>query len=129
MMKPLNIGFIGYGFMGRTHSNAFSKVNNFFDLPYRPVLKAVCARNEKKVKAFAAKWGYETWETDWRKFITRDDIDVSTSPAPTIPTADRRRRRQAGKMILCEKPLSDGDRRPEDGAGHRESRRAEHGLV
>src|SRR5204862_3608983 len=59
-MKKLNIALIGYGFMGRTHSNAFRKVNHFFDLDYQPVLKAVCARDGEKAKAFAAKWGYES---------------------------------------------------------------------
>src|SRR5690349_9715456 len=53
VMKNLNIGLIGYGFMGRAHSNAFRKVSNFFDLEYQPVLKAVCARDKDKVKAFA----------------------------------------------------------------------------
>ena len=57
-MKQLRIGLIGYGFMGRTHSNAFSTVNHFFDLEYRPVLQAVCARDAAKAKSFAAKWGY-----------------------------------------------------------------------
>ena len=56
-MKQLRIGLIGYGFMGRTHSNAFRKVNNFFDLEYQPVLKAVCARDEAKAKAFAEQMG------------------------------------------------------------------------
>ena len=54
MTKPLNIGMIGYGFMGRAHSNAYRQVSQFFDLPYRPVLKAACARNAEKVKEFAA---------------------------------------------------------------------------
>ena len=58
-MKKLNIGLIGYGFMGRAHSNAFRKVPNFFELPYQPVLKTVCARNAERGKAFAAQWGYE----------------------------------------------------------------------
>src|SRR5207244_261384 len=53
MTKPLNVGMIGYGFMGRAHSNAYRKVNNFFDLEYRPVLKAACARSTDKVKPFA----------------------------------------------------------------------------
>ena len=66
MPKPLNIAMIGYGFMGRAHSNAYCKVNHFFDLEYRPVLKAICARDEAKAKDFAAKWGYESVETDWR---------------------------------------------------------------
>src|SRR5688572_15935331 len=76
MPKTLNLGMIGYGFMGRAHSNAFRKVGHFFDLPYAINLKAACARNEEKVKAFAAQWGYESIETDWRKLIERKDIDV-----------------------------------------------------
>jgi predicted dehydrogenase len=106
-MKQLNIGLIGYGFMGRTHSNAFRKVGNFFDLPYQPVLKAVCARNEDKVKAFASKWGYESYETDWRKLIARDDIDVIDIACPNdVHRSIAIAAAKAGKMILCEKPLA-----------------------
>ena len=76
MSKELRIGMIGYGFMGRAHSNAYCKVGNFFDLEVKPVLKAVCARNEENAKAFADNWGYESVETDWRKLIERDDIDA-----------------------------------------------------
>src|SRR5439155_22532309 len=50
-MKKLNVGIVGYGFMGRAHSNAYRKVNNFFDLQYQPVLKAVCARSAGNAKA------------------------------------------------------------------------------
>ena len=76
MTTPLRIGLIGYGFMGRTHSNAYRQAPQFFDLEFQPVLKACCARNEDKIKAFAANWGYESYETDWRKLIARDDIDA-----------------------------------------------------
>jgi predicted dehydrogenase len=107
IMKKLNIGLIGYGFMGRAHSNAFRKAGNFFDLEFEPVLKAVCARDEAKVKAFAGKWGYESYETDWRKLIGRKDIDLVDIACPNnvhreiaIAVA------QAGKMITCEKPLA-----------------------
>ncbi|MBH58566.1 MAG: Gfo/Idh/MocA family oxidoreductase [Planctomycetaceae bacterium] len=105
--KPLNIGMIGYGFMGRTHSNAYCKVNNFFDLEYKPVLKAACARNAERVQAFADTWGYESVETDWRALIARDDIDAVDICTPNnlhkeIALACA----EAGKMILCEKPLS-----------------------
>ena len=65
-MKNLNVGIVGYGFMGRTHSNAYRQVNNFFPLKHRPVLKAVCGRDAAKVKAFADNWGYESVETDWK---------------------------------------------------------------
>jgi myo-inositol 2-dehydrogenase/D-chiro-inositol 1-dehydrogenase len=106
-MKKLNIGLIGYGFMGRAHSNAFRKVSNFFDLEYQPVLKAVCARDEGKVKAFASKWGYESYETDWKKLLARKDIDVVDIACPNdMHYAIAMAAVKAGKMILCEKPLS-----------------------
>jgi myo-inositol 2-dehydrogenase/D-chiro-inositol 1-dehydrogenase len=106
-MKKLNVGLIGCGFMGRTHSNASRKVTNFFDLEYQPVLKAVCDIDEARAKAFAAKWGYETIETDWRKLVAREDIDLVDITVPNdmhqqVAVAAAK----AGKMILCEKPLA-----------------------
>jgi len=107
MSKPLNIGMIGYGFMGRAHSNAYAKVNHFFDLEYRPVLKTVCARSADKARAFAEQWGYESVETDWRKLVARKDIDVIDICVPNNLHAEIAvAASQAGKMILCEKPLS-----------------------
>jgi predicted dehydrogenase len=107
MTTPLNIGLIGYGFMGRTHSNAYRQAPQFFDCEIKPVLKACCARNEENIKSFAENWGYESYETDWRKLIARDDIDAVDICTPNnlhkeiaIAAAE------AGKMILCEKPLS-----------------------
>ncbi|MBI1785293.1 Gfo/Idh/MocA family oxidoreductase, partial [Candidatus Sumerlaeota bacterium] len=105
--KPLNIGMIGYGFMGRAHSNAYSKVNHFFDLPYRPVLKAACARDKAKIQAFADQWGYESIETDWRKLIERKDIDAVDICTPNnLHKEIALAAAAAGKMILCEKPLA-----------------------
>ncbi len=110
-MKKINVGLVGYGFMGRTHSNAFRKVSNFFDLPYQPVLKAVCARDEQKARAFAAKWGWESVETDWRRLVERPDIDLIDIASPNDTHAEiAAAAAKAGKMILCEKPLSmDGE--------------------
>ena len=107
MTKPLNIGLIGYGFMGRAHSNAYRQVSQFFDLEYRPVLKACCARKEEKIKGFAENWGWESYETDWRKLIERDDIDVIDIGSPNNTHHDMAiAAAEAGKMILCEKPLA-----------------------
>jgi predicted dehydrogenase len=107
MTKPLNIGAIGYGFMGKAHSNAYAQVNHFFDLQYRPILKAVCARSADKAKAFAAKWGYESVETDWRKLVQRKDIDLIDICTPNNTHAEiALAAAKAGKMILCEKPLA-----------------------
>jgi len=107
MKKELRIGMIGYGFMGRTHSNGYRRVNNFFDLEYTPVLKAACARNQEELQKFADQWGYESTENDWRKLLERDDIDAIDICVPNnlhkeiaIAAAE------AGKMILCEKPLA-----------------------
>jgi len=104
--KPLNIGLIGCGFMGRTHSNAYRQAGVFFDLAQQPVLKAVCARTPETVSAFAEQWGYESTETDWRQMIARDDIDIIDIATPNdshheIALAAA----QAGKMVMCEKPL------------------------
>ena len=64
MSKKLNVGMIGYGFMGRAHSNAYRKVNQFFDLEHQPVLKVACARKEEKLRAFADNWGWEECRSD-----------------------------------------------------------------
>ena len=106
--KTLNIGLIGGGFMGRTHSNGYNRIRNFFpDLEFTPVLKAVCFRNETKLKAFAEQWGYESTETDWRKLIERDDIDAVDICTPNDTHAEIAiAAAKAGKMILCEKPLA-----------------------
>lgn len=105
--KQIRIGLIGYGFMGRAHSNAYAKVGNFFDSEYELVRQAVCARDEEKVKAFAARWGYQTTETDWKKLIERDDIDLIDIAVPNNLHAEMAiAAAKAGKMILCEKPLA-----------------------
>jgi predicted dehydrogenase len=106
-MKKLRIGLIGYGFMGRAHSNAYRKVGNFFDLEHECVLQAACARDAANAKAFAARWGYKSVETDWRKLIARDDIDLVDICVPNNLHAEIAiAAAKAGKMILCEKPLA-----------------------
>src|SRR5260370_2025225 len=106
MKKSVRLGLVGYGFMGRTHSNAFRQAPIFFDLPWKPVLKAVAARNAERVKAFAENWGYESFHTDWRDLVARPDIDLidiaspnDTHHAIAIAAA------QAAKMVMCENPL------------------------
>ena len=105
--KPFRLGMIGYGFMGRAHSNAYCKVGNFFDLEFDIQLQAICARNAENAQAFADNWGYKSVETDWRKLLERDDIDAVDVCVPNnlhkeicLAAAD------AGKTILCEKPLA-----------------------
>ena len=107
MAKPLRIGLVGYGFMGRAHSNAYRQVNQFFELEHRPVLAAACARNEAKLKAFADNWGWESTETDWRRLIDRPDIDAIDIGSPNNTHSEiALAAAAAGKMVLCEKPLA-----------------------
>jgi hypothetical protein len=108
----VNIGLVGCGFMDRAHSNAFAKVNQFFELDARPVLKAVCARNPGTAEAFARNWGYESFETDWRALVRRDDIDLIDIASPNDTHAEIAiAAAEAGKMVMCEKPLSPRPRR------------------
>jgi predicted dehydrogenase len=105
--KPFRLGMIGYGFMGRAHTNGYKRVNDFFDLEYRPVLKAACGRDADKTRAFAKNWGYESVETDWRALIARDDIDAVDICTPNNTHAEIAiAAAEAGKMVLCEKPLA-----------------------
>ena len=107
MAKPLRVGMIGYGFMGRAHSNAYKRLNDFFPVEHRSVLKAVAGRNAAKAKDFAEVWGYECVETDWRKLVEAQDIDVIDICAPNITHREIALAAAAnGKMILCEKPLA-----------------------
>jgi len=106
LKKKLNVGLVGYGFMGRTHSNAFLQAPRFFDLPYQPVLKAACARNPERVAGFAANWGYESVESSWQDLVARPDIDLIDIASPNNTHAEIAiAAAKAGKMVLCEKPL------------------------
>jgi len=104
---PLRIGLIGYGFMGRAHANAIHQVGHFFKSVRRPVLQAVCGRNEGNLVEFAKAWQVKSCETDWRKLVARNDIaaiDICTPNDSHMEIALSCVRH--GKMILCEKPLA-----------------------
>ena len=109
MSKDLRIGVVGCGFMGRAHSNAYLQVNHFFPQTRKPVLKACCARPEEKDKLekFAKAWGYESMELDWKKLIARPDIDLIDVCVPNVLHHDMViAAAEAGKMVVCEKPLA-----------------------
>lgn len=107
MVKKINVGLIGYKFMGKAHSHAFKDMSMFFDASAQPVMKAICGRNEEAVKDAAERWGWESYETSWQRIIERDDIDLVD-----ICTGNDSHRdiaiaaAQAGKDILLEKPMA-----------------------
>jgi predicted dehydrogenase len=103
----LRVGMVGYAFMGAAHSTAWRTVNHAFDLPLRARLTAVCGRDETKVRAAAARLGWEQTCTDWRELIARDDIDVIDICTPGDSHAEIAiAALEAGKHVLCEKPLA-----------------------
>ena len=106
-MKELRIALLGQGFMGKAHSNAYVQAGHFFDLPYRIRRRLLCGRDQASLTAMASRWGWEETCTDWRAAIERDDIDAVDISLPNhlhAPVAIAAA--QAGKMILCEKPLA-----------------------
>ena len=106
-ISKLNVAMIGYGFMGRAHSNAFSQVGHFFDLPYELRLKTICGRNRAAVEAMAGPWGWEEAQTDWQSVVVRKDIDVVDICAPNhLHAPIAMAAAEAGKIVLCEKPLA-----------------------
>jgi predicted dehydrogenase len=105
--KKLNIAMIGAGFIAKAHSNAFHQVNHFFRTSYELGLKVVCGRTPEKLQAMASQWGWEETQTDWRSVVERKDIDVVDIATPNVLHAPiALAAAQAGKIILCEKPLA-----------------------
>lgn len=105
--QRLNVAMIGQGFMGRAHSNAFHQVSHFFDTPYKFGLKVICGRDREKLTGMASQWEWEEIATDWRDVVGRPDIDVVDVAVPNnlhAPIAIAAA--QAGKMVLCEKPMA-----------------------
>lgn len=106
--KQIRVGLIGTGLMGRIHTNGYKRLADFFpEYKYVPVLQACCSRREANAKAFMERWGYASYETDWRRIIERDDIDAVDICTPNDTHAEIAiAAAKAGKMILCEKPLA-----------------------
>jgi predicted dehydrogenase len=106
--KEIRVGLIGHQFMGVAHSNAFRNAAIWYDLPCKIVMKAVCAKDtEARLAAFAEKFGWESCESDWRKLVARDDIDLVSCAAPGVLHKEIVLEAiRHGKNILCEKPLA-----------------------
>ncbi|WAH95279.1 Gfo/Idh/MocA family protein [Arthrobacter sp. MMS18-M83] len=105
--KPLRVGMVGYSFMGAAHSHAWRTAPRFFDLPLDPQLTALSGRNDDGVRAAARKLGWGSVETDWRRLLERDDIDLIDICTPGNTHAEIAiAALEAGKHVLCEKPLA-----------------------
>ena len=105
--RDLNVCMIGYKFMGRAHSNAYLKVDKFFDVALRPVMHTVVGRDAAALGAFAGRWGWQNATTDWKKAVTDPSIDLVDVGTPNNQHKDMTLAAlSAGKHVLCEKPLA-----------------------
>ncbi len=107
MIPELRVALLGQGFMGKAHSNAYCQAGHFFDLPYKIRRTLLCGRDGSSLAVMADRWGWEETSTDWRTAIDRKDIDAVDISLPNHlhgPVAIAAA--QAGKIVMCEKPLS-----------------------
>ncbi len=106
-MDQVKVGMIGYKFMGKAHSHAYKDLPMFFPESPQPVMQAVCGRDQNGVEQAAKQFGWESVETDWRKLIQRDDIDLIDINAPSNAHKEIAiEAARAGKHLFCEKPLA-----------------------
>jgi predicted dehydrogenase len=106
-MSEIGVGLVGYKFMGRAHSNAYRQVARFFEVEPTPVMRVLCGRDEAAVREAADSLGWEGYETDYWRMLERDDVglvDISSSGDTHHEFA--RAALEAGKHVLCEKPLA-----------------------
>lgn len=107
MKRELNVGLVGYKFMGKAHSNAFRQMSMFFDTTCKINMKAICGRDRKWVSQAYEKFGWESFETSYEELVSRDDIDIIDITTPSnfhkeIAMAAA----ENGKHVFCEKPLA-----------------------
>jgi predicted dehydrogenase len=103
----LGVGMVGYAFMGAAHSQGWRTAGRVFDLPLRPVLAAIAGRDAAAVRAAAGKHGWAAAETDWRALVARDDVQLVDVCTPGDSHAEIAiAALEAGKHVLCEKPLA-----------------------
>jgi predicted dehydrogenase len=106
-MAEVNVALIGYAFMGRAHSNAYRQVSRFFNPQLQPRMKVLCGRTRSKVTAAARQLGWDEAATDWEQVVRRPDIDIVDISTPGDSHAEIAiAAAQAGKVVLCEKPLA-----------------------
>jgi len=105
--RTIRVGMVGYKFMGKAHSHAYRDVGMFFDMDAGYEMKAICGRDEQGVRDAASRFGWESWETDWRRLVARDDIDMVDINTPNDSHKEIALAAIAnGKHVLCEKPLA-----------------------
>jgi predicted dehydrogenase len=106
-MSTLGVAMVGHAFMGRVHSHAWRNVAAFFDLPVTPSLAVLCGRDAERTQANAARYGFQDSETDWRRILERDDVHIVDICSPGDTHAEIAvAALEAGKHVLCEKPLA-----------------------
>ncbi|MEU9886272.1 Gfo/Idh/MocA family oxidoreductase [Sphaerisporangium sp. NPDC051011] len=107
MKRAIGVGMVGYAFMGRVHSQAWRGVGAFFDLPLAPAMTALAGRSPERTAEAARTLGWASVETDWKDLLTREDVHIVDICTPGDSHAEiALAALEAGKHVLCEKPLA-----------------------
>ncbi|MGI5203590.1 Gfo/Idh/MocA family protein [Spirillospora sp. CA-108201] len=106
-MTTVGVGMVGHAFMGRAHSQAWRSVGPFFGPPLTPVMTALAGRSAERARAAADALGWASVETDWKELLRRDDVQLVDICTPGDSHAEIAvAALEAGKHVLCEKPLA-----------------------
>jgi len=106
-VSKLRVGMIGYSFMGAAHSQAWRTVGHFFDIPVAVELAVLCGREEAALTRAATRMGWADTSADWRAVVGREDVDIIDICTPNSSHAEISiAALEAGKHVLCEKPLA-----------------------
>ncbi|KPK94774.1 dehydrogenase [bacterium SM23_31] len=106
-MKGIRVGLVGCGFMGKSHSNAYLNVAKFFPLKAKPVMSVICDKDKSSVKSFKENWGWEKYETDYKKLLKSGEIDLVDISTPNASHKEIAvMAAENGIHIACEKPLA-----------------------
>ncbi|MFD0541193.1 Gfo/Idh/MocA family protein [Actinomadura luteofluorescens] len=106
-MTTVGVGMVGHAFMGRAHSQAWRSVGPFFGPRLTPVMTALAGRSAERARAAADALGWASVETDWKELLRRDDVQLVDICTPGDSHAEIAvAALDAGKHVLCEKPLA-----------------------
>jgi predicted dehydrogenase len=103
-----NVALLGQKFMGRAHSNAYLKVDKFFNVPIRPVMHTIAGLDLISLAPFASRWGWKNYSTSWKEVVKDPNVHLVDVSTPNYMHADQALAALSnGKHVACEKPLAD----------------------
>ena len=106
-MKPIGVGVIGTGFMGKAHSIAYSASASVFGTGLRPKLEIVCDLSPERASQRATDLGFSRYSDKWQDVVDDNAVQLISICTPNDTHAEIAiAALKAGKHVWCEKPMS-----------------------